>query len=68
MAKKFDKDGRCLECGVEGRHHEQFVMIESRWIASHCPDLSLPDPSRDDDPWDPVEIESPLSQLFDPID
>lgn len=68
----FDQDGFCLGCGVHQREHmahEQHGETTSWWVY-HCPDLSVPNSNRDDDPWaeDVVRSGSGVEALFDSYD
>jgi len=61
----FDKNNRCSFCRHEAKDHR----VVSHWpkLKYHCPDFSLPDIGRDDDPWDPPSstLPSQIEKLFD---
>lgn len=62
---QFDKDDKCSFCRHERKDHK-IVGLQPK-IEYHCPDFSIPDINRDDDPWDPPSSTQPsvLEKLFD---
>ena len=69
MAQRFDKNEICNQCGQHRAVHRRVEIAGTSiaWTAMWCPDGSLPDPNRDDDPWEPsvYEEEAPVARLFD---
>ena len=67
----FDDNDIHVECG-EPRALHKTTIERGRYVDEviyQCPDLSLPDPSADDDPWEDVHGgRAPVEQLFDKYD